>query len=99
MSEALLPAQGPVHRRVVRRYPKRADWQDDPHAYECYSCEQRGNPPAGTRQCRGCISRDDRPHWTPHPEYEEAAKRAILTASLKTPNAELTGRAEGEGPR
>ena len=90
-------AAGPLDRRVVRLYPKRADWQHDPHAYECYSCEQRGNPPAGTRQCTGCISRDDRPHWRPHPEYADAARRVILVASRKTHNMQSDRLAEDKG--
>ena len=77
---------GPVDRLVVRLYTKRADWRNDVHAYECYSCAQRSNPPASTPQCKGCIGRQTRPHWMPHPDYAAEARQAIQAASGKTHN-------------
>lgn len=59
---------------------KRADWKHDAHAYECYTCAQRGTAPRGNAQCDGCINRSTRPHWRPHPSYAAAAQRAISKA-------------------
>ena len=77
---------GPVDCIVRRPYPKRADWRHDPHAYECYTCDQKGAAPRGNAQCTGCINRSTRPHWRPHPDYAATAQRVILVASGKAPN-------------
>lgn len=75
-----------VQRGVGRPYPKRADWKHDVHAYECYTCDQRGAAPRGNAHCTGCINRPTRPHWKPHPDYAAEAQRVILLACGKTPN-------------
>lgn len=59
---------------------RRVDWKHDPHAYECYTCDQRGTAPRGNPQCKGCIGRSTHPHWKPHPEYANQAKKAIDAA-------------------
>lgn len=56
----------------------------DPHAHECYSCEFGSDPPATTKQCRGCISKDSRPRWVAKAEYSNQAAAAIARA-MRTP--------------
>lgn len=59
---------------------RRADWKHDVHAFECYSCDQRGSAPKGNPRCTGCINRKTRPHWRPHPDFAKAADAAIAKA-------------------
>lgn len=69
--------------RPARVTVKRSDWKHDVHAYECYSCDQRGTAPKGNPHCTGCINRPTRPHWAPHPDYAQAADTAISKAMGK----------------
>lgn len=61
--------------------PRPRNVADDPHAHECYSCEFASEPPAHCKQCRGCISKDSRPHWVPRASYTIAARAAIARAA------------------
>lgn len=73
---------------MTLQYPKRTDWRHDVHAYECYTCDQRGAAPRANKQCAGCVNRPTHPHWKPHPEYAAAAQLAIRQAKLTNKGAE-----------
>ncbi len=62
---------------------KRSDWRHDPHAYECYTCDQRSTAPRKNPQCKGCIGRSTHPHWKPHPDFARQAIQVIKVAQAQ----------------